>query len=426
MRFIHTADLHIGNSLHDIDRTDEFRSFFIWFKGLIIDQKAEALIIAGDVFDTVNPSNEARKIFYEFLASLLTTDCKNIIIVGGNHDSGLMLDTHSELLKALNIQIIGSLTNHSIDDIVFELKNTDGEPFAICAAVPFVREPELREYAESSDEKFATVSNKALYDKVCQKALQLRGQRKLPIIGTGHLYAANLEGRLNDSNQTMENLKGHGIRDIVGNLGNVSPEAFPPEFDYIALGHIHYTTKVNKNPRIRYSGSPFVLGFDEADMPHHILVVDLETDKEPDVKKIEVPQTIHFKRIQGNLNEITETLANLSLSGFETPLYLEICYKREIGIDIHQRIIEIAKDEKYEIVSWKETIDAIRTDLTWEEQGIDEVKQLSDEEVFKRLILSKTGLSEDDNQAQALFEEYLPLFQEIVDSIEDEKVEDLL
>ena len=304
MRFIHTADLHIGNSLHELDRIDEFRSFFAWFKDLIVSQKAEALIIAGDVFDTINPSNEARKTFYEFLASLLATDCKNIIIVGGNHDSGLMLDTQSELLKALNIQIVGSLANHSIEDIVYELKDPDGKPLAICAAVPFVREPELREYADSSDEKFATASNKALYTKVCQKALELRGKREIPVIGTGHLYAANLEGRLNDSNQNIESLKGHGIRDIVGNLGNVSPDAFPTEFDYIALGHIHYTTMVNKNPRIRYSGSPFVLGFDEAEMPHYVLSVDLETGKEPIIEKIEVPQTVHFKRIKGSIDEI--------------------------------------------------------------------------------------------------------------------------
>ena len=424
MRFIHTADLHIGNSLHELDRIDEFRSFFAWFKDLIVSQKAEALIIAGDVFDTINPSNEARKTFYEFLASLLATDCKNIIIVGGNHDSGLMLDTQSELLKALNIQIVGSLANHSIEDIVYELKDPDGKPLAICAAVPFAREPELREYADSSDEKFATASNKALYTKVCQKALELRGKREIPVIGTGHLYAANLEGRLNDSNQNIESLKGHGIRDIVGNLGNVSPDAFPTEFDYIALGHIHYTTMVNKNPRIRYSGSPFVLGFDEAEMPHYVLSVDLEPEKEPIVEKIEVPQTVHFKRIKGSIDEITNALAELNLTGFETPLYLEICYKPEIGVNIHERLLDIEKDAKFVIISWKAITEGIKSEFTWEAQGIDEVNQLSDEEIFKRLILSKTGYSEESDEAKILFEEYLPLFQEVVESINNEEVEE--
>lgn len=424
MRLIHTADLHIGNSLHDIDRINEYRSFFAWFKELIVAQKADALVIAGDIFDTINPSNEARKLFYEFLASLLTTTCRNIIIVGGNHDSGLMLDTQSELLKILNIQIVGSLSNHSIDNIVYELKNSDDKPLAICAAIPFVREPELREFAEGSDEKFATVSNKILYSKACQKALELRGERQIPIIGTGHLYAANLEGRLNDSNQSMESLKGHGIRDIVGNLGNVSPEAFPNEFDYIALGHIHYTTMVNKNPKIRYSGSPFVLGFDEAEMPHYVLSVELEAGQTPVVEKIEVPQTVHFKRIKGSVDEIVNELLQLNLTSYEEPLYLEICYKPEIGVNIHERILEISKDAKYEIVNWKAITEAIQSNFTWEEQGIDEVNQLSDEEIFKRLILSKTGFAEDSDEANKLFEDYLPMFQEIVESIENEEVEE--
>ncbi len=424
MRLIHTADLHIGNSLHDIDRANEYKSFFAWFKELIIAQKADALIIAGDIFDTINPSNEARKLFYEFLASLLTTTCRNIIIVGGNHDSGLMLDTQSELLKILNIQIVGSLSNHPIDNIVHELKSFDDKPLAICAAIPFVREPELREYAEGSDEKFATASNKILYGKACQRALELRGERHIPIIGTGHLYAANLEGRLNSSDQSMESLKGHGIRDIVGNLGNVSPEAFPDEFDYIALGHIHYTTMVNKNPKIRYSGSPFVLGFDEAEMPHYVLSVELEAGQTPLVEKIEVPQTVYFKRIKGSADEIVNELSQLNLTGHKEPLYLEICYKPEIGVNIHERLLEISKDAKYEIVSWKAITEAIQSNFTWEEQGIDEVNQLSDEEIFKRLILSKTGLAGDSDEANKLFEDYLPMFQEIVESIENEEVEE--
>ena len=424
MRLIHTADLHIGNSMHDIDRVNEYKSFFTWFKELIVAQKADALIIAGDVFDTPNPSNEARKLFYEFLASLLTTDCKNIIIVGGNHDSGLMLDTQSELLKALNIQIVGSLANHSTDDVIYEMKGSDGQPIAICAAIPFVREPELRQYAEGSDESFATLSNKALYGKACQKALELRGERLIPIIGTGHLYAANLEGRLNGSDQSMESLKGHGLRDIVGNLGNVGPEAFPDEFDYIALGHIHYSTMVNKNPKIRYSGSPFVLGFDEAEMAHHVLSVELEAGQLPVVEKIVVPQILHFKSIKGSADEIANELTQLNLTGYEEPLYLEICYKPEIGVNIHERLLEITKDAKYEIVNWKVMAEAIQSNFTWEEQGIDEVNQLSDEEIFKRLILTKTGLSADSDEAQKLFDEYLPMFQEIVESIENEEVEE--
>ena len=117
-------------------------------------------------------------------------------------------------------------------------------------------------------------------------------------------------------------------------------------------------------------------------------------------------------------------LLQLNLTSYEEPLYLEICYKPEIGVNIHERILEISKDAKYEIVSWKAITEAIQSNFTWEEQGIDEVNQLSDEEIFKRLILSKTGFAEDSDEANKLFEDYLPMFQEIVESIENEEVEE--
>ena len=98
----------------------------------------------------------------------------------------------------------------------------------------------------------------------------------------------------------------------------------------------------------------------------------------PVVEKIEVPQTVHFKRIKGSADEIVNELLQLNLTSYEEPLYLEICYKPEIGVNIHERILEISKDAKYEIVSWKAITEAIQSNFTWEEQGIDEVNQLSD------------------------------------------------
>ena len=102
MKLIHTADWHLGNSMHDIDRLEESKQFLDWLKGQIVDFGAECLVVAGDIFDTTNPSVEARRLYFRFLASLLDTRCKNIVLVGGNHDSGALLDAPRDLLEALN------------------------------------------------------------------------------------------------------------------------------------------------------------------------------------------------------------------------------------------------------------------------------------------------------------------------------------
>ena len=134
MRFIHTADWHLGNTMHDIDRTRETESFLEWLKTEIATVGAEALVIAGDVFDVVNPSNIAKKQYYRFLASLLQTKCSNVVVIGGNHDSGSLLDAPAEILEALNIKVVGSINNRCIDDLVVELKNGDARRLAF--AVP--------------------------------------------------------------------------------------------------------------------------------------------------------------------------------------------------------------------------------------------------------------------------------------------------
>ena len=91
--------------------------------------------------------------YYSFLASLLDTDCRNVIVVGGNHDSGDMLDATKEVFDALNIHVIGKIGERTIPDLVFELPGKDGECIALCAAIPYLRESVLRKYYEASYER---------------------------------------------------------------------------------------------------------------------------------------------------------------------------------------------------------------------------------------------------------------------------------
>ena len=146
MKFIHTADWHLGNSMHDIDRQKETELFLAWLKERVVELGAQCLVVAGDIFDTTNPPVEARRQYFRFLASLLETDCKNIVLIGGNHDSGALLDAPRDLLDALNIQMVGSLGERPVEELVKELTDASGNVVGISAAVPYVRETELRRF----------------------------------------------------------------------------------------------------------------------------------------------------------------------------------------------------------------------------------------------------------------------------------------
>lgn len=417
MRFIHTADWHLGNAMHGIDRTEEINLFLNWLKQQIIDKGAEALVVAGDIFDVANPSNEAKKSYYKFLASLLETDCRNIIIVGGNHDSGALLDASRELLEFLNIKVVGNITGLRMEDLVCEMKGKDDSVIGICAAVPYVREFELRDYVTDKDAVFADNANKGLYKAVLEAAEKVRNGREIPMITTGHLYATGLEGR--PDNDTGEGMKEHGIRDIVGNLGTVTLSVFPEAFDYVALGHIHYTTRVSGNPKVRYSGSPFVLGFDEARMDHSILVVDTEIGKEPVIEKINVPKYFRFRRVKGSVDEIKEQLQEIKQSFDGRPTKVEIVYEFQPGMKIREVLSTCLENANFEVVNWKATTGKILTASEMSDEALDDIKTIGEEEVFK-LLIQKNNSEKTEDEQKELFKNYWPMFEQLMREVEED------
>ena len=419
MKLIHTADWHLGNSMHDIDRLEETKQFLSWLKGRIEEFGAECLVVAGDIFDTTNPSVEARRQYFRFLASLLDTCCKNIVLVGGNHDSGAMLDAPRDLLDALNIQMVGSLGDRPIDELVKELKDDSNNVIGISVAVPYVREQELRRFKIEGDDNFVQSTYKGLYQAVYEAAEKLRNGRQIPMIATGHLYASNLEGR--PENDNGSDAKGHGMRDIVGNLGTVPASSFPEGFDYVALGHIHYSTKVAGNPKIRYSGSPFILGFDEAERAHHILAIDLQKGVEPSVQKIETPQYYSFKRISGSIESITAQLKQLRKEPSIKPLMIEIVYDYTPGVNIHEALLPVLEKAPFEVVSWKVNRNNALGANSFSDETLESVDVLDDEEIFRRLLMSKIGITEMNDDIKKDFENYLPLFRQVVEEVKSEE-----
>ncbi len=269
---LHTSDWHLGRRLYGRMRYEEFEAFLGWLQETISARKVDVLIVAGDIFDTMTPSNRAQTLYYEFLGKVSTLCCQHIVIVAGNHDSPTFLDAPSNVLKFLNVHVIGTACE-DLHDEVLVLENTDGEPHCIIAAVPYLRDRDVRGSVagESADSKDANViaGIRAHYDKVADiakthhKQLIKIHKRHIPIIATGHLFAAGSKTTEDD-----------GVRELyVGNLGKISAEMFDDCFDYVALGHLHVPQRVGGCEHIRYSGSPIAMGFGEARQQKQVLLV---------------------------------------------------------------------------------------------------------------------------------------------------------
>jgi exonuclease SbcD len=428
MKFIHTADWHLGNTMHDIDRTRETGAFLEWLKTEIAAIGAEALVIAGDIFDVVNPSNIAKTQYYKFLASLLTTKCSNVVVIGGNHDSGSLLDAPAEILEALNIKVVGSINNRSIDDLVVELKNGDGQAIGLCCAVPFMRNLELEQFYKSSagnsagDEDGANDEDllKHLYADVYRRAVELRGDRNIPIIATGHLYASNLSGRDSESVEsgTAENVANSiddGVREVVGTLGNVDVSTFPSELDYVALGHIHYTSMVAKNPKVRYSGSPFVMGFDEANCKRYVLAVDVMPNAEPTVAKVEVPKTVRFEQFKGDIESLKRNLRNLETELLLNPMetYVDLLLTSGNFVSLNDALEAEESGKHFVVKRHRISRDILRGANSFDD-CVESTKQYTKEDYFRMLIASNAQENESADVVKNQYDKFISLFNEAV------------
>lgn len=273
LTILHTSDWHLGRRLYGRMRYEEFEAFLSWLQETISAQKVDVLIVAGDIFDTMTPSNRAQALYYEFLGKVSKLCCEHIVIVAGNHDSPTFLDAPSQVLKFLNVHVIGTACD-DLNDEVLVLDAVDGTPHCIIAAVPYLRDRDVRgsHAGESADSKDANVIKgiRAHYDEVAsiakarQEHLSDAHQRHIPIIATGHLFAAGSKTTEDD-----------GVRDLyVGSLGQISADMFDECFDYVALGHLHVPQRVGGCEHIRYSGSPIAMGFGEAKQQKQVLLVE--------------------------------------------------------------------------------------------------------------------------------------------------------
>lgn len=279
LTLLHTSDWHLGRRLYGKPRYDEFKQFLDWQLQTLREQKVDVLLIAGDIFDTTAPSNQAQNLYYDFLSQVCHTDCRHVIIVAGNHDSASFLEAPKQLLKAFNIHIIGSMTDTPTDEVI-TLSDKVGQPELIVMAVPYLRDRDVRTvgHGEHLDDKERKLAQgiKAHYAQIAdiaiarQAQLKAKYKRTIPIVATGHLFTVG--------GQTME---GDGVRDLyVGSLGSIGAEIFHPHIDYVALGHLHIPQVVGGQPHIRYAGSPIAMGFGESRQQKqvHLLRFDANPD----------------------------------------------------------------------------------------------------------------------------------------------------
>jgi DNA repair protein SbcD/Mre11 len=427
MRIIHTSDWHLGQNFYGKSRAREHRAFMDWLLEQIAQHKVDALIIAGDVFDTGTPPSYARALYNQFIVQMQQSECQ-LIILGGNHDSVSTLSESKELLACLNARVIPGAFD-SISEHVFELNNRQGEVGAIICALPYLRPRDmmLSQAGQSATDKQQQLANAiaALYQDsfAIAQSIQAKQQAPVPIIATGHLTTVGAS--------TSES-----VREIyIGSLDAFNANLFPAA-DYIALGHIHRPQKIAKTEHIRYSGSPIPLSFDELNGDKSVFLVEFDGIS-PTVTGLVVPKFQPLAVIKGDLAHIETQINRLAAEAaadeaieesgnqlnHNTWLSVEVSEQDYLS-DLQTRIGELIDGQPLEVLQLKRARTARSAQIERVDNEI--LAELSVTEVFERRLAQEEWSSDDQLQKrgriQAQFQQVLACVEEsLIQGVEDKE-----
>jgi len=303
LRLFHTSDWHLGQNLHGQERDFEHACFLEWLLRQLKLAQPDVLLIAGDIFDTVNPPVKAQERLYDFIVSaheqqpLLT-----IVMIAGNHDSGSRIELPAPLMRRLRTHALGRvlwLDDGQLDSerLLLPLPNASGEIAAWCLALPFLRPAEVTG-AHLGDNYLRGIG------QVHEWLIEAANARRQPgqaLVAISHAHMAG--GSVSeDSERSL----------IIGNAEALPASLFGPSISYVALGHLHKPQKVNGEERIRYSGSPIPLSFSEISYQHQILDVVLDGETLVSVEPVLIPRSVNLQRLgPAPLAEILLQLADL-------------------------------------------------------------------------------------------------------------------
>ncbi|MBV4366005.1 exonuclease subunit SbcD [Erwinia phyllosphaerae] len=397
MRLIHTADWHLGQFFYTKSRAPEHEAFLTWLVAQVELHQVDAVIVAGDVFDTGSPPSYARELYNRFVVRLQQTGCQ-LIILAGNHDSVAMLNESRELLACLNTRVIAAASEDPADQVLV-LNRRDGQPGALLCAIPFLRPRDitLSKAGQSGREKQQTLLEAIThhYQRSYAAATEMRAKLNgtLPIVATGHLTTVGVT-------------KSDAVRDIyIGTLDAFPAQAFPPA-DYIALGHIHRAQRIADTEHIRYSGSPIPLSFDELGREKSVFMVDFADGQLSQVRPLAVPLFQPMQMIKGSLAEIERQLAAIQPpeTGQQVWLDIEIVSQTWLN-DLQRHIQELTEKLPVEVVLLRRSRE--QRDSIINRQNNETLSELSVEEVFQRRLASEEEDPQRIARATLLFSQTL-------------------
>ena len=402
MKLLHTSDWHLGKRLEDFSRIAEQQAVMNEICEIADRENVDAVLVAGDLFDTFNPPTEAVDLFYKTLKRLSKNGNRPVIAIAGNHDSPDRIEAPDPLARECGILFAG-YPNSVVQPFELEsgLKvsqsaegfieiNLPQNPVPLrILATPYANELRLKTclgHDNQEEELRAVLQQKwqELADKYCD-------DKGINVLIT-HLFVVKKGSELPEEPSDEKPIS------HVGGAQAVYTENIPNQIQYTAVGHLHRMHQVDSVPcPVYYSGSPLSYSFAEADQKKFVLLAEVEPGKKPEVEQIALgsgkrllrKKAIGMEEAISWLTENQDSLVELTLV---TDNFLTAQERKQLSAT-HNRIISIIPEVKN------------AADLTGNSrQNIDLSKNM--EELFTDYFRHEKG-QEPNNELLKLFKEIL-------------------
>ena len=275
MKILHTSDWHLGKKLEGLKRIEEQKKFIDTLEMIVREEEPKVILIAGDIFDTPNPSSEAESLFFDSLKKLSGSGKRAIVIIPGNHDSPERLSACKNLARDFGVIIyekpfekkeVGKYGNfHLIKSSEGGITlDIEGEKIFLYS-LPYPSELSLNEEFDEENSYSKRIG------EILKKGVE-RIPCDIPKIIMTHIFITGSEGDGDEKAIELGGARGVALEDL-------------PEVDYIALGHIHRPIKYT-NKRAYYSGSPIEYRLTENKFAKKIFIADVNGGLSTEVKEI--------------------------------------------------------------------------------------------------------------------------------------------
>lgn len=306
MKLLHTSDWHLGKRLDDFSRMEEQQSVLLEICELAEREQVDAVLVAGDLFDTFNPPTEAVDLFYKSLKRLSNNGRRPVIAIAGNHDSPDRIESPDPLARECGIIFTGypnsNVAPFELESGLKVLKSSEGflelrlpesEIPLRLLLTPYANEYRLKTCLglENSEEELRTV----LQQKWQQLADQFCDENGVNVL-VSHLFVVKKGEELPEEPVDEKPIL------HVGGAQAIFTENIPGQVQYTALGHLHRMHRVDSNPcPVYYSGSPLSYSFSEANQKKYVLLVDVEAEETAAVREVELTRgkKLWRKRAEG-------------------------------------------------------------------------------------------------------------------------------